>query len=279
MSTPKFSVIHAPSEECTTPSEHGTGRRLPINASRRLVLDVIHYSRRAPCYPVDILIDVKSLAEQRKTTDPRISWSVLFCKAYALVAAEIPQLRQCYLRWPRPHLFEHPASVATIAISRRYRGQDWLFWGRLRRPESQPLAALQRQLLRYQNGPVEDVFARQLLMSRFPTPLRRIIWWARMNLSPHKRARRLGTFGHSVLASKRVFNRNHPHFLTSSLSYGLPDPSGNMLVTLIGDHRVMDGITAARALNNLQDTLRGPILNELSGLTARPQGFMRRLAA
>src|SRR5258708_3009650 len=42
----------------------------------------------------------------------RPSWTVVFARAFALVAAEVPELRRAYLGFPRPHLYEHPDSVA-----------------------------------------------------------------------------------------------------------------------------------------------------------------------
>jgi hypothetical protein len=266
----------APSDDDMTQLKHrashqlsqtsSKGHWLPISANRRLVLDVLYFSRNVRLFPVDKRIDVQRLALQRQQSQPRISWVVLFCKAYAQVAAEISELRRCYLGWPSPHFYEYPASVATIAINRQCGGQDRLFWGQLRQPESDSLVGLQRRLQSYQIEPVEKVFRRQCWFSRLPTPLRRICWWSRLNLQPHKRAHRIGTFGLSVLAGQGAFNRHHPHFLTSSLSYGPIESSGQMLVTLLADHRVLDGVTAARALEALEAKLGGPILNELSSL-------------
>lgn len=248
------------------------GRRLRIDASRSLVLDVLHFARKVPCFPAEKYFDLAALAGLRDRLAVRISWSVLFAKAYALVAMEIPELRRAYLRWPWPHFYQHHASVATIALSRQHGGKDWLFWARLMEPEKKTLAELQGLLLGHQRQPVEQVFERHLLMSRFPAWLRRPIWWYRIHLAPHSRARRTGTFGLSVLAGQGVLNRMHPHFLTTSLSYGPLDPAGRVLVTLICDHRVLDGITAARALNQLEAVLRGPIHQELAELD---QGSLR----
>ena len=39
-----------------------------------------------------------------------------------------------------------------------------------------------------------------------------------------------------------------------------------MNVTLLADHRLLDGVPVARALAALEETLRGPIAEELSGL-------------
>jgi len=216
-----------------------------------------------PCVPTDKYMDLRELARQREAAAVQISWSVLFIKAYALAALDMPLLRTTYMRWPRPYLYEHAQSVASVAVHRRYRRGDRLFWGRLICPETTSLVDLQCQLDRYCSEPVEKIFARQLLLSRFPTWLRRLIWWGRLNLQPQHRAQRVGTFGLSVLSGQGIYNRAYPHFLTTSLTYGPTEPDGRTLVTLIGDHRVADGITAVRAFRRLERALLGPICDEL----------------
>ncbi len=255
------------------------GRRLGIDESRRLVLDVLHYSADVPCFPVEQLMDMRQVARLRSQTNSRISWTVLFAKAYGRVACEIPLLRRAYLAWPWPHLFEYSGSVATIAVNRQYRGDNRLFWARLPRPEESSLLDLQHQLERFQTAPVEQVFDRHLLMSRLPTLARRILWWSRLNLAPRQRARRIGTFGMSSMAGLGVYNRLHPHFLTSSLSFGPLQDDGGMLVSVLCDHRVLDGVPAAQAINRLEEVLRGEIAEELGTLIRRPAATDRRKSA
>lgn len=242
------------------------GHRLKIDASRRLVLDVLHFSHKAPIHPAEKYFDLREVEVVRRQAAVRISWPVLFIKAYGMVAADMPELRRSYISWPWPHFYQHPSSVASLAMSRKYKGADRVFWARLMQPEATTLVHLQNQLRQYSTAPVEEIFARQLLLSRFPTWLRRLIWWGRMNLGVKHRSRRLGTFGLSVLANHGVYNRMHPHFLTASLSYGPTEPDGRTLVTFIGDHRVMDGASAVRALKRLEGTLRNELCDELAQL-------------
>jgi hypothetical protein len=221
-----------------------------------------------PTFAADRLFSLGEIAELRGQATPRISWTVLFLKAYALVAADCRSLRQAYLRWPWPHLVEHPHSVATVAINRRdeERGEDRLCWGRFMEPERQSLGSLQQALERYQREPIDDIFRRQVQHSKLPRPLRRLIWWVNLNLVVKKRAKRLGTFSMSTLAGLGAGNRSHPSILTTSLTYGPIDERGQMLVTLICDHRVLDGALAARSLAQLEAVLCGPIARELAML-------------
>jgi hypothetical protein len=227
---------------------------------------LLHFARHVPLFPLERLFDLRELAELRRQTNPKVGWPVLFLKAYGLVAAGCPQLRQSYLRWPWPHLYEHPWSVASLAVNRVEGQGERLFWGRFIRPEAQSLTELQRRLDRYKTEPVGSVFRRQLRFSRVPTPLRRLGWWLTLNLSGAKRANRLGTFGLSTLAGSGAVNRYHPTCLTSSLTYGPVDRTGKMLVTILYDHRVADGSCIARALAELEAVLQGPITRELRGL-------------
>jgi hypothetical protein len=240
----------------------------PISINRRLVLDGLYFAKRVPLFPIEKTVELGEVARLRKAADTRISWAAVFVKAYALAAAKQRPLRQMYIRWPWPHLAEQPASTAMVVVNRQYRGEDRICWGKLTTPENRSLLNLQRALDAYQTEPVGEVFRRQVLLSRMPTPLRRLIYWWNINLSGSKRARRLGTFTMSTLAGEGVMNRMHQTFLTTSLTYGPLDENGRALVTLLSDHRVVDGIVAARALADLEAALQGPILAELKTMQA-----------
>jgi hypothetical protein len=248
----------------------GTGRRRMLPRSRRLVCDLLRFAHRVPLFPLDRSCDLGKLAEARARAPRRIAWSILFLKAYAMLARDYPPLRQAYLRWPWPHLYEHPASVAMLAIIRGKGESERLYWGRFKHPESQPLTELQARLEQYKTDPVEIVFRSQEQLSRLPGPLRRLAWWLGLNVSGDLRARKLGTFGLSTLAGQGAVNRYHPTCLTTSLTYGPVDGAGRGVVTILFDHRVTDGACIARALLDMEALLKGPITRELEEM-ARPR--------
>jgi hypothetical protein len=227
---------------------------------------LLHFARKVPLCPLERSCDLSELAVLRQGASRKISWSVLFLKAYGLVALERPQLRQAYLRWPWPHLYEHPHNVAMLAMNRSESEEDRLYWGRFDKPEERTLIELQTKLDNYKTAPTRSVFRTQERLSRLPTPLRRLSWWLALNLSGAKRARQLGTFGMSTLAGQGVINRYHPNCLSTSLTYGPMDSSGKMLVTLLFDHRIADGNCIAGALTDLEAVMRGPIADELKML-------------
>ncbi|MCC7084740.1 MAG: hypothetical protein IT427_07005 [Pirellulales bacterium] len=242
---------------------------MPISINRRLVHDGLSFARRVPLFPAEKWFELADVATIRKQVPQRISWAALFVKAYATTARHHPPLRQTYVRWPWPHVVEEPHSTAMVVVNRQYLGEDRICWGRLVHPEEQPLVELQRQLNAYQIDPVERIFRQQLRLSRMPTPVRRALYWLNMNFGGRKRAKRLGTFTMSTLAGQGVLNRMHQTFLTTSLTYGPLDEQGRALVTLLCDHRVVDGMVAARALGELEAVLKGAIATELKSLAIK----------
>jgi hypothetical protein len=89
-----------------------------------------------------------------------------------------------------------------------------------------------------------------------------------MRSTSPKRATRIGTFSLSTLAGFAATNRFHPTICTTSLSYGPLQGDGRCLVTVIADHRVLDGAAVAKALARLEDILTTELVAELR--TARP---------
>jgi len=192
----------------------------------------------------------------------------LFIKAFALVACRRRELRQSYATFPWPHIQQFTGSVGMLATEREHRGERWLFWSRFAAPDQRSLVELQQALDQYQTAPVEQIFRQQWRLSGLPTPLRRGLWWWTLNCAGAKRAKRVGTFFLSTLAGKGVEIQDPPAFLTSNLTYGPLDRDQTCRVTLSYDHRLMDGSLAADCLIELEQTLCGPIAEELARIVA-----------
>ena len=99
-----------------------------------------------------------------------------------------------------------------------------------------------------------------------PGWLRRTILRWNMNSSSPKRPGRIGTFSMSSLTGFQAGNHFHPTLCTTSLCQGPLDAAGCCRVTIIADHRVLDGATAARALGRLEEVLGREIATELRSL-------------
>jgi hypothetical protein len=246
------------------------GRNLALPLPRRLVNDMLHFARRVPTVPVERVIDVGRVQHLRKRVPQRVGWCALFLRAYGLVAARFPELRRAYLDFPKPRLYEHPYSIASLAFERCYRGENAVFFGQIRGPENQPLLALEEHLRNYKESPVEQVslYRRALRVSRFPGPVRRLLWWYALNLSGPGRARRLGTFGLSTYSALGAHSLHPLSPLSTTLNYGPVHEDGAVAVRIVYDHRAMDGCTVARALAALEEVFNGALLQEMSRLCA-----------
>ena len=241
------------------------GRNLPLTGPRRFVIDLVHFARQIPSTPVSRPMDVSALTVPRDTHPARPSWAVLFMKAYALVGADHPPLRRALLEFPWPRLYEHPWMNCALAIERSFKEEEGVFVGLFRAPERQTLGQLQEALAIYKSQPVEDVgvYRRAMCVSRGPALVRRLLWWSTLHISGYKRAKRFGTFGLTSYGALGAESLHPISPLTTTMTYGPISPAGEVIVKLIYDHRVLDGAYIARRLRDIEDTLHGPILDEL----------------
>jgi len=240
----------------------------PLPAGRGCVNDVAILALDIPLFPVDRLMRLDTVAAARNTAAVRIGWAAIFLKAYGLVARETPLLRSWLAGRFRQRLATSSESVASLAINRGDDGDDRLFFARLARPDAVTLPLLQKSIDWFVTQPIEEAFKRQLELEGVPGWLRRtILRWNMRSASP-KRVTRIGTFSLSTLAGFSATNRFHPTICTTSLSYGPLDGDGRCLVTVIADHRVLDGAAVAKALARLEEVLTTEIVAELR--TARP---------
>jgi len=248
-----------------------TVTRSTLSNARGCVGDVAQLAQHIPFFPVDRTMHLGPLAAARAATEVRIGWAALFLKAYALVADEMPVLRTWLVRSllgglvPQlvPQLATCSESVATLAVNRIEAGEDRLFFARLRRPNACSLVEIQKFIGDCQSQPVATCFKRQLELERMPGFLRRQILWWNMNSFSCKRASRIGTFSLSTLSGLNATNRMHPTICTTSLTYAAIESDGRCLVTLLADHRVLDGMAVARALVRLEEVLMGELMDEV----------------
>ena len=215
-------------------------------------------------------MNLAAVVAARQAAAPRPSWAALFTKAYGFVCAARPELRRSYLSFPAPHLYEHPTSVASVAVERRFGDEDGVLFGHVTGAERHGLAELDRRIKAFKELPLERVgsFRHALRVSALPRPLRRLAWWVGLNVSGRKRAHFLGTYGVSTYSGLGAASLHPLSPLTTTLNYGVIDANGDVDVRLIYDHRVMDGATVARALQDLERVLLCEIVAELRYLRA-----------
>jgi hypothetical protein len=88
------------------------------------------------------------------------------------------------------------------------------------------------------------------------------LWWAGLNVLGPVRCRYFGTFGITSVGSQGAGITHLVPLLTSQLHYGMFDSTGGLEMRLSFDHRVLDGVTAARGLADLEGVLLGELLRE-----------------
>lgn len=247
------------------------GRSIKLSPAKRLVLDVLHFSRGIPTVPVQKRMSIAPLVEARAACGKSPRWTAIFVKAYALLARDVPELRRVYVKLPLPHIFEYRSSVASVVIEREYEGELGIFTQVILNPAARTIDDLGEMLDKGTTLPIDQIseVSRALRVAALPGPIRRIVWWLGLNISRY-RARFFGTFGFSVYSALKVESLHPLMPVTTLLNYGVIDADGNVNVRIVYDHRVMNGATVARALNRLEEILNGAVAEEVRALSGPP---------
>ena len=235
-----------------------------------MVEDIIRMANKTPLAAFVGDYDAGLVAKFRRHSRPKISWNVLYMKAYACVCQQNSALRQSFVKFPWGHLYEHDQNVCMMTIAREHEGEERLFFARFNRPESRSLVELQEHYDYYRKAPIEEIkqFRHQIQFAKAPKMVRRLAWWALFNLVPQKRASHMGTFGISISGYKGCYAATH-HLGTNTTILGV-DPlpkNGVSRIVLTFDHRVIDGTPVTRALQQLHHMLTTTIKVELAEIT------------
>jgi hypothetical protein len=244
------------------------GRFIPLSLWRRMIGDWLKVSQRIPLAHGERQIDIEPLRLAVAAARPRPNWLPIFFKAYAIVAANRPILRRLYVRRPWARLYEHPENVGSVAIARRIDGEDALFYLPIVAPEKCSIIDIDAMLKAARERPLLDVpaFRRQLRWARLPMPLRQCFYHLAIDWMAKQRARQLGTFGMSVLASMGVANLSTWVPWTTMIHYTPFAKDGSMFLRIALDHRVLDGLEVAYALREMEEALNSTLLDEVRQL-------------
>jgi hypothetical protein len=244
------------------------GRALPLSLPRRLATEYSYAARRVPRATLSARLALGPLAAARRLAQVRPPWSAIFVRAFALAAAELPVLRRVYTQLPTPGLYELPASVACVVIEREWQGEPTLFFCRIKDPAALSLAEVAARIRHAKTAPIESIKdnRRALAIARLPWPLRRLLFWLGLNLG-RQVPNWYGSFGVSVLGSQGVAIASVVAPWATFLNYGPIAVDGTVEVFFSFDHRVMDGMAGAQAVQTLERMLHGPVLAELQACT------------
>ena len=250
------------------------GHRIRLSNGRRLVDDVIRFAEKMPLGAFVTELGLPELARLRKQVRPRISWTVLFMKAYALIANRHPELRSCYLRYPWPHLYVHDQNVCLLTVAREYRGETRLLFARFNQPENYSLIQLQQQYDYVREAPVDSIrqFQHQIRFAAFPHLFRQWVWRLMFHWFPSKRLNNFGTFGMSISGFGKSVGTKTLSPCTTTLGVDPISRAGQSKLLFTFDHRVLDGKPAIDLIDLLGRELRGRIVAEMQQILRQTAG-------
>lgn len=244
-----------------------SGRTLPLSLPRRWIGDLVAFSRRVPTVAFERTLRVPDLIEARRNAADPPGWCPLVTRAFGLVSSRQPELRRSYLEFPFPRLYEHPFSVAAIAINREFQGEPAVFPGLMQAPENLSLREIEARVKQFTSGPIEELgcYRRLIRTTKLPRPLRRLLWWYGLCTTGKQKSAIFGTFSVNSVASLRMEVTQYLTPITTAIYYDLPR-SGKLKVRLAIDHRVFDGAIMSRALGQFEKVLNTEMAAEVAGL-------------
>jgi hypothetical protein len=195
---------------------------------------------------------------------PSPTWSGIFTKAFALVAARVPAFRTSYLTFPWPRFYEHFTIIVTLNIDRQFADERVVLYAHIVSPENLTSWEIDAIIQDQQRQPEDNIpsYCHAVRLSRIPWPFRRLLWWAATNFLGPIRCQFFGTFVVSSLGSQGAGITHLVPLLTSQLHYGMFDSPGGLEVRLSFDHRVLDGAVAAQGIADLEGFLIGAMVCE-----------------
>jgi len=248
------------------------GQVRKISTPRRFIVDLMRASAGVPFVSLSRPLNVRQLVEARAASARPPGWAAIFVKAFCLVAKDEPVLRTLYAKWPWPHFYELPRSIAMVAIARVEDGEDCVLPERLAKADELPLSEIDAQIRRAKDAPIEAIpaFRRILKATRLPMPLRRLLWAVALNIG----RLHANNFGSVTVTSVAAYGGGQLHAISPGpfvLSYGRLATDQTIDVVIRWDHRVCDAALIAKVLTRLEQVLNSEIAAELRKLGADAQ--------
>ena len=243
-----------------------------ISTPRRFIIDLMRASAGVPFVSLSRPLIVRQLVEARAATTRPPGWAAIFVKAFCLVAKDEPVLRTLYAKWPWPHFYELPRSIAMVAIARVEDGEECVLPERVARADELPLGEIDAQIRRAKDAPIEEIpaFRRIVKATRLPMPLRRLLWAVALNIG----RLHANNFGSVTVTSVAAYGGGQLHAISPGpfvLSYGRLAAEQTIDVVIRWDHRVCDAALIAKVLSRLEQVLNSEIAAELRKLGADAQ--------
>ena len=239
----------------------GTVRK--ISLSRRVIVDLMRASAGVPFVAVRRTLAIGRLAAARKALPNRPAWATIFAKAFAILASEQPVLRRVYLKWPWPHFYEFPQTVAMIVVAPDATPDGVLLFP-VKAPDLTSLAEADAEVRKAKAQPIEATpfFRKTMTVTRLPNPIRRLAWAIGLNFG----RQRGNYFGTLLVTSVAAFGGGEVEALGPQsfiLSYDKVTSDGAIDVMIRWDHRIADAAFISAELSRLEQILNHQIADEL----------------
>ena len=238
-----------------------------MSPERRGVDYLMRLAHNVPSACVQRQIKFAEVLKARDATVPRVATVAIFVKAFAMVADEFPELRRAFIRYPWPHFYEYPTSIAATTVERIHNGAATIFPQLIKRPSAMSLRAVSDIFINAQKAPIESIrgFDRFARILNLPWFIAYPVWWLGYNIG-RIRGNHFGSFAVTTIAS---LGAESPAFwtpVTTTLNYGAIRADGSVNINLMIDHRVMDGRVASEIIIRLEEIMNGPMIDELRSL-------------
>jgi hypothetical protein len=240
-------------------------RSSPVPLHRRWIADIIHVGRKAHTVGADLVVNVAAAAAARTARQPPVSWVSIWVRAVGLVARNRPELRTAYLPFPWPRMYVHPSMAVTVMIERRWEGAPAVFAQPIPNVDTRTVSEIDDVFVPLKSLPVENVgaFRHIVRISRFPLPLRRMLWSIAHDWSGRLRSKYLGSVAINSLPRTRIRITQIASPCSFLIYFGQAGPNGDMPVQVFWDHRVMDAIEVDRLLREIEAAVNGAVVAEL----------------
>ncbi len=242
------------------------------------VLDLITIVGRQ-AIPTTIFCDVdmgwaEDLRKKFLARGIRLTETAILLKAIGIAQRNHPASRSMILPWGRIATFEK--ICAGLTIERIVDSQPAVFFGTIEAPAEKSLETIMNELRQFSESNLNEhpQLALENKFSRMPWLFRQLIFRLSM-LFPELRLRSLGaTFGVSSLGKYGVKAITGPCVCTSTFGIGAIEDrpiarNGQVIVhpmltlSLLFDHRCIDGACAARFLRDVKELLEGRLEEHL----------------
>jgi hypothetical protein len=239
-----------------------------VSLSRRVIVDLMRASADVPFVAVRRTLSIPRLAAARKGLSQRPAWAAIFAKGFAILAREQPILRRVYLKWPWPHFYEFPQTLAMIVVAPDA-SPDGVLLFPVKAPDLNSLTEADAAIRNAKSQPIEATafFRKTLTVTRLPNPIRRLAWAIGLNFG----RQRGNYFGTLLVTSVAAFGggeveaRGPQSFI---LSYDRLTGDGTIDVMIRWDHRITDAADIGVELSRLEQILNQEIADEMLALAS-----------